>query len=150
MMPSQNFSSTFIVEQSPAQVFDAINDVRGWWTGEIEGDTNTVGDVFSYRYPGFHYSQQEVAELVPDTKVVWRVIDARLEGHDDPSEWTGTDITFEIESKDDATEVRFTHVGLVPEFECFDSCSSGWGFFVNHSLRRRITTGEGPATPPWA
>jgi uncharacterized protein YndB with AHSA1/START domain len=149
-MQSQNFTNTFTVEQTPAEVFDAINNVRGWWTGEIEGDTNEVGDEFSYRYPGAHYSKQKIAALVPGKTVVWHVIDAHLEGPEDPSEWTGTDITFEITSKQDGTEVRFSHLGLVPEFECFDSCSSAWGFFVNGSLKRLITTGEGPAKPPWA
>ena len=99
MMPSQNFTSTFTVSQTPAEVFDAINNVRGWWTGEIEGDSHEVGDEFSYRYPGFHYSKQKIAELDPGEKVVWHVVDSRLEGNEDPSEWTGTDITFEITSK---------------------------------------------------
>ncbi len=149
MMPSQNFTSTFTVEQTPAEVFDAINDVRGWWTGEIEGGTDKVGDVFTYRYPKAHYSKQEITELVPGQMVVWHVTDSHLEGTQDPSEWTGTDITFEIASKQDGTEVRFSHLGLVPEFECFNSCSNAWGFFVNGSLQRLITTGEGPAKPPW-
>jgi hypothetical protein len=102
------------------------------------------------RDPGAHYSRQKIAELVPGKKVGWRVIDANLEGFEDPSEWTGTDITFEITSQEDGTAVRFSHLGLVPEFECFDSCSSAWGFFVNGSLKRLITTGEGPTLPPWA
>jgi len=55
-------------------------------------------------------------------------------------------MTFEITAREDGTEVRFAHRGLVPEFECFESCSSGWGFFVNRSLRHLITTGEGPAS----
>jgi len=59
-------------------------------------------------------------------------------------------MTFDITAREDGTEVRFAHRGLVPEFECFESCSSGWGFFVNGSLRRLITTGEGPTQPPWA
>jgi hypothetical protein len=116
----------------------------------IDGESKQVGDEFSYRYPGFHYSKQEIVELVPGTKVVWRVTDSRLEGPENASEWTGTEIIFEITANDDGTEVRFAHRGLVPEFECFESCSSGWGFFVNGSLRRLITTGEGPAQPPWA
>jgi hypothetical protein len=149
-MQSQNFNSTITVEQTPTEVFGAINDVRGWWTGEIEGDAARVGDEFSYRYPGAHYSKQKIAELVPGKKVVWHVVDAHLEGRKDPTEWTGTGVTFEISSKDGGTEVRFSHLGLVPEFECYDSCSSAWGFFVNGSLKRLITTGEGPTRPPWA
>ena len=149
-MQSQNFATTFTVEQTPAEVFDAINNVRGWWTGEIEGNSNEAGDEFSYRYPGFHYSKQKIAESVPGKKVVWQVIDAHLDGFDDPTEWTGTVITFEIDSTQDGTEVRFSHLGLVPGFECFDSCSSAWSFFVNGSLKKLIATGEGPAKPPWA
>jgi len=123
-MQSPSFTSTFTVEQTPADVFDAINNVRGWWTGEIEGESQSLGDEFSYRYPGAHYSKQEISELVPGERVVWRVVDARLEGLQDPGEWTGTDIIFDIATTDDGTEVRFSHVGLVPDFECFDGCSS--------------------------
>jgi hypothetical protein len=77
-------------------------------------------------------------------------VESELSGPQDPSEWTGTEIIFEINERDGQSELRFSHLGLVPEFECFESCSSGWGFFINGSLRRLITTGEGPAVPPWA
>jgi hypothetical protein len=150
MMQSQNFTSTFTVDQAPAEVFDAIKNVRGWWTGEIEGESDAVGDEFSYRYPGAHYSKQKVVELVAGEKVVWHVVDSHLDGPEDPNEWTGTDIAFEITLKEDGTLVNFTHVGLVPAYECFDSCSSAWGFFINGSLKRLITTDEGPTPPPWA
>jgi hypothetical protein len=149
-MQSQSFTSTFTVEQTPTEAFDAINNVRGWWTGEIEGESEELGDEFSYRYPGYHYSRQKISESVPGKKIVWRVVDAHLEGFEDPSEWTETGITFEIAPKPEGTEIRFSHLGLVPEFECFDSCSGGWGFFVNGSLKRLITTGDGPTQPPWA
>ena len=144
-MQSPSFTSTFVVEQTPAEVFDTIKNVRRWWTGEIVGDANEVGDEFSYRYPGAHFSHQQVAEeFVPGKRVVWQVVDAHLDGLEDPDEWTGTDIIFRITPKEDGTEVRFLHLGLVPEFECFDGCSSAWGFFVNASLKRLITTGQGP------
>ncbi|MGD0851911.1 MAG: SRPBCC domain-containing protein [Acidimicrobiales bacterium] len=149
-MNGQNFTCSFSVEQTPEEACEAINNVRGWWTGEIEGDTLEVGDEFDYRYPGAHYSRQKVTELVPGKKVVWKVVDSHLKGHEDPNEWTGTEITFEISREGERTEVLFSHDGLVPDFECFDSCSNAWGFFVNGSLRRLIATGEGPAKPPWA
>lgn len=145
-----NFTSTFTVAQSPEDVFSAITDVRRWWTGEIEGDTDKLGDEFTYRYRDLHYSKQKITELVPGRKVVWKVLDARLKGPQDPAEWTGTEIVFDITPKDAGTEVHFAHVGLVPDLECFGSCSSAWGFYVNGSLKRLITTGEGPAQPPWA
>jgi hypothetical protein len=84
-MQSQNFTTSFTVEQTPTEVYDAINDVRGWWTGVIEGESKHVGDEFSYRYARFHYSKQEIVELVPGTKVVWRVIESRLEGFENAS-----------------------------------------------------------------
>ena len=65
----------------------------------------------------------------------------------DKTEWNGTDIVFEIARKGDKTEVRFTHVGLVPTFECYDGCSGAWGFYINDSLRNLITTGKGQPNP---
>ncbi|MGH8987273.1 MAG: SRPBCC family protein [Acidimicrobiales bacterium] len=149
-MSSQNFASSFIVDQTPEEAYDAILDVARWWTGEVEGETHEVGDEFTYRYPGAHYSKQKVTELVPRQKVVWKIVDAYLEGPEDPSEWTGTEVIFELSEADGHTEVRFSHVGLVPEFECFGACSNAWGFYINSSLRRLITTREGPTPPPWA
>ena len=123
-MTSQNFQSAFTVRQSPDVAFEAITNPQMWWTGDIEGSTQQVGDEFSYRYGDVHYSKQKITELVPGRKVVWQVVDSRLSGPEDPGEWTGTEITFEINEEDGQTEVRFSHLGLVPEFECFDVCSA--------------------------
>ena len=45
------------------------------------------------------------------------------------------------------TEVRFTHVGLVPGYECFDSCCAAWNFYVASSLPSLITSGSGQLNP---
>ncbi len=80
---------------------------------------------------------------MPSRKVVWRVVDAHINFVADKTEWKGTDIVFEIARKGDKTELRFTHAGLVPAFECYGECSNAWGFYVNGSLRRLIKTGKG-------
>lgn len=54
-----------------------------------------------------------------------------------------TTIGFEIFEKDGRTEIRLTDHGLVPEYACFDSCSTAWGLYANDSLRSLITIGEG-------
>jgi len=140
-MNNQNFSTSFTVDQTSQEVFAAINNVRGWWTGEIEGNTDKLGDEFTYRYADIHYSKQKIIESIPAKKVVWHVTDARLNFTQDMAEWKGTDITFDISKKDDKTEVRFTHIGLVPEFECFNSCSNAWSSILNVGLRDLITRG---------
>jgi hypothetical protein len=89
-----------------------------------------------------HYSKQRITELGPDKKLAWCVVDACLNFTDDPREWTGTEITFEIARRGNQIEVRFAHHGLVPEFECFDVCSNAWGSLVNGNLRKLITTGH--------
>jgi hypothetical protein len=61
----------------------------------------------------------------------------------DKSEWTGTEIVFEIDKKGNQTELRFTHVGLVPAFACYGGGSDAWGFLISDSLRSLITTGKG-------
>ncbi|GAM08490.1 hypothetical protein OR1_00762 [Geobacter sp. OR-1] len=139
----KNYTATFMVDQTPEEVFAAINNVRDWWTGEIEGSTDKLGDEFTYRYKDLHYSKQKVTELVPNKKVVWRVLDGYLNFVEDKTEWKGTEITFDISKKGDKTEVRFSHVGLVPENQCYNACSDGWSYYINGSLRDLITTGKG-------
>ncbi len=138
----QSFTTSFTVDRSPAEVFAAINDVRAWWTGEITGRTDKLGSEFTYRYQDIHRSTQKITELVPGKRVVWHVTDANLSFVDDKTEWKGTDIVFEIIKKDGKTEVRFTHVGLIPSFECYDGCREGWSFYIDKSLREFITMGK--------
>lgn len=141
-MTKQSFSTSFSVDQTPEQVFAAINNVRGWWSGEISGDTNKPGAEFTYRYKVMHKSKQKITEFVPGKKVVWHVEDAELTFVKDKKEWIGTDIVFEIAKKGGKTELRFKHVGLVPAFECYGNCSGAWGALVDGNLRKLIETGK--------
>ena len=142
-MDTQSFTTSFTVDQSSKEVFDAINNVRGWWSGEIDGRTDALGAEFTYSYKDVHRSTQKITEFVPGKKVVWHISEAQLNFVEDKDEWNGTEIVFEISRKDGKTEVRFTHVGLVPAFECYGGCSGAWGFYVDDSLRTLITTRRG-------
>ena len=142
-MTNRNYTTTVSVDQSPKQVFDAITNVRGWWSGDIDGHTDKLGAEFTYRYQDLHRSSQKITELVPGKKVVWHVSDAKINFVEDKDEWNGTDIVFEITQKGKKTELRFTHIGLVPRIECYGKCAGAWGFYINESLRDLITTGKG-------
>ena len=145
MKKVQNYTTAFTVEKTPKEVFAAINNVRGWWTGEpgIEGSTNKLGDEFTYRYTPHHFSKQKITEFIPGKKIVWLVVESSINFVKDKSEWKGTKITFEIAKKGDKTELRFTHVGLVPDIECYGACSNAWGSYIKSSLRGLISKGKG-------
>jgi hypothetical protein len=137
-MTTPSYTTAFNVDQTPEQVFAAINNVRAWWSGELLGDTTKVGDEFTYRYEDAHRSKQRITELTPGKRVVWHVVDAELNFVKDKDEWNGTDIIFDIARKDGKTEVRFTQAGLLPSVECFGACSSAWSHYINGSLRGLI------------
>lgn len=141
-MTVANFTSTFFVTQTPAEVFNAINNVRAWWQGEIIGNTNKLADEFSYQMKDVHFSKQKIVEIIPNQKVVWLVTDSKLK-FPNQKEWTGTKIIFDIAEINNKTQIRFTHSGLVPTFECYENCSWAWGQLMQQSLHSLITTGKG-------
>jgi hypothetical protein len=79
---------------------------------------------------------------VPGRRLVWSVLDSDLSFVENRTEWTGTTVTFDLARKGAKTEVRFTHVGLVPGCACYDACSKGWSFYLNESLRPLVTGGR--------
>ena len=142
-MANQDFTTTILVDKTPKEAFDAINNVRGWWSGEIEGPTEKLNDEFTYRYKEFHYSKHKLVEVVPYKKVVWLTTDSSLNFVENKTEWTGTKISFEISEKDGKTQVSFTHHGLIPKFACYNDCRDAWTEFIQNSLRDLIMTGKG-------
>jgi len=145
-MTKQDFTTSFLVDQTPKEAFDAINNVRGWWTEGADGNTEKVNDEFSVRFWDVHYSRQKLIEVSPYSKIVWLITDSKLTFIEDEAEWTGTRIIFDISKQGDQTEVRFTHIGLVPSGECFKDCSNAWSGYINGSLKSLIATGKGKPT----
>ena len=139
----ESFTTSFVVEKTPQEVFDAVNDVRAWWTGEIKGKSAKVGDEFTFRYEKLHRSHQRVVDLRPGERVVWLVTEAHLSFADDPAEWVGTQLVFDISKQGRGTELRFTHVGLAPGCDCYEACHDGWTFYIQRCLRSLILTGKG-------
>jgi len=145
-MTTKDFTTTIQVDQSPKEVFDAVNNVRGWWTDNLEGNSQKLNDEFTVRFfDGVHVSTQKLVEVIPNKKVVWLVTKSKLNFTKDPEEWTNTKIIFEISEQGNKTQLRLTHQGLVPAIECFGACSNAWSEYI-HSIFLLITTGKGQPT----
>lgn len=142
-MSATGFTTSIKVDQSPKEVFDAVTNVRGWWSEEIEGNTAQLNDVFDYQYEDIHRCKIKLIEVIENEKIAWLIEKNYFKFTEDKTEWTGTKPTFEISEKDGKTELKFTHFGLFPEYECFEICRDSWTNYIQNSLRKLITTGKG-------
>jgi hypothetical protein len=146
-MTNTDYTTTILVDQTPKESFDAINNVRGWWSQEINGSTDTLNSEFNYRYKNIHHCTMKIIESIPAQKVVWLVTANYFSFTEDKTEWVGNKLLFEIAEKDNKTEIRFTQQGLTPAYECYDVCHDGWNNYINNSLHDLITKGEGSPNP---
>jgi hypothetical protein len=142
-MKNQHYKATITVDGAPAEVFNSINSVSKWWTDDLVGSTQKTGDEFTVRFGDVHVSKQKLIEIIPGKKLVWLVTDSNLNFIKNREEWTNTRICFELSGHDDKTTIEFTHIGLVPEVECYNSCTKGWDYFFKGSLYKLLTEGKG-------
>ncbi|MBI3139397.1 MAG: SRPBCC domain-containing protein [Sphingobacteriales bacterium] len=146
-MKTQDYTISIMVKATALEAYNSINRVTAWWTENLEGHSQNLNDEFTVRFGDVHLSAQKLVELVPGKKIVWLVTGSRLNFLKDKQEWNGTKILFEITEKDNQTQIRFTHQGLVPGIECFGDCSNAWGQYIQQSLKSLIDTGKGRPEP---
>ena len=146
-MSNKSFAVKVELKNTQEEVFKAINNVRGWWSEEVEGNTDHAGDVWYYHFKDVHRCTIKVVELVPGKRVVWEVLDNYFSFTEDKSEWIGNKIVFDITARGDKTELGFSQNGLVPHYECYVVCEEAWTNYITNSLRKLIETGQGSPNP---
>ncbi len=142
-MTTTDFTSTILVDKSAEEVFNALTNVRGWWSEEIEGNSSKINDIFDYQYEDVHRSKMKLIDVVPNEKIVWHVLENYFNFTEDEKEWTDDTIVFDISKVGNKTQMKMTHVGLVPQCECYEACNDGWTHYIQTSLKSLIETGKG-------
>ena len=137
-MQRQDYHCTFTAAISPEEALETIADVSAWWAKHFEGSATLLHDVFTVRF-GKTFVTFEITELIIDRKVVWSVTDCYLEFVGDKLEWKGTSVVWEVAEVGDLTRIDMTHLGLVPQSECFAQCEKGWNHHIKDSLLRYMT-----------
>jgi hypothetical protein len=141
-MATKNFHTTIKINASAKEAMKKISEVRKWWAKKVKGKTNKLNDKFMVDF-GETFVDFQIQELVPNKKIVWMVTDCNLHWINNKKEWNGTEVVFEISERKNSTQIDFTHVGLVPSFECYEDCEAGWTEHVTESLVKFITEGKG-------
>ena len=148
-MHETSYHAEFTLDRTPDEVFDAVTDVRGWWSQGLEGASAELGDEFTFADgdDSIRRARFRLVEVVPARRVVWEVLDSYLGFVDDHEEWTGTRVVFDIAESTEGTTLHFVHEGLTPSSECYEACSRGWDFYLDQSLPQLVTTGAGQPIP---
>ena len=133
-----SYSRSIKINASSNAIFHALTkDLQGWW-GRMDRPVSKTGDVFTVSW-GEPWYRFQVSNFEAPTSLRWKCIDANqiihgLEGVQ--KEWVGTELDWKIEEISPAvSRVTFTHMGLVPEFKCYDFCSAAWDRFFGEGLK---------------
>src|SRR3546814_14256054 len=108
-MDTRDFTSGFTVDQAPDIVFAAICNVRGWWSADITGNADRVGDQFVHRVRDLHRCEIAIKQMVPGRTIVWTVLDNHFSFTRAAPECTGPAIVLEITKWGDRTALRSPH-----------------------------------------
>ena len=147
-MQHQDFTTTILVDQTPEQALEAVTNLRGWWSEDIEGKPDQLNEVIHYKYKDVHLCKLQLTEKTPGKRAVFHVLDNYFSVFSkDKTEWINTDLIFDLSTQNGKTKIQFTHKGLVPDYECYDVCNVAWRTYVNQSLYNLITKGKGQPTP---
>lgn len=110
----------------------------------FEGSGRAAGETFTIRFGSQVFKTMLVEELIKNKKVAWRVEDALIDLPElvNKKEWINTQIVWDLSTHLNGTLLKVTHIGLTPDAECYELCSSGWNSFL-YSFDKFINTGAG-------
>ena len=139
---NQDYKTSLTTTFSPSEVFYKISDVSEWWSKLVKGNTKT-DNIFVVSFKAGDWFKIKVEEDFINKKILWNVIDAEQTWLENRKEWVDTKIVWEIFPDKNGSQVTMTHLGLVPEFECYEKCSAAWDFLLKQSLYKYLTEGAG-------
>ncbi len=138
MTNQKDYSTNILVRATAEQAFEALSiGIKSWW-GSTEPPAVHQGTVFTVSW-GEPWYRFKITAFEEPQRISWTCTDANqiiagLEGVQ--KEWVGTQLHWTIEEMPAGMiKVSLLHQGLVPEFICFDFCSTTWDSFVQDRLK---------------
>lgn len=146
-MENKNYHRSITVNATPEEAMKKISQVNHWWIKGFSGSAEKQNDHFTVQFGQVSgeasYVDFVATEMEENRKAVWKVTDCNLPWFKDKKEWNNTEVVFELSPENGKTRIDFTHVGLVPEVECYQICEKGWDGHVTQGLVKFIDEGVG-------
>ena len=127
--PGDGYAAKLAIVAPRGRVFAALTSLEGlvgWWASSATG-SGSNGTTFELSFAGLDEKiTMRVDTAVAPSTVAWTCLN-----HSGLPDWEGTKLVFELsEQSDDSTLLKFRHIGLVPQLDCFEQCRAGWKHFL--------------------
>ena len=132
-----NIRHNLRISASVKKVYEAITSEQGlkdWWTHEVMAKPEG-GYINQFKFGDEYLNKMKILKLNPPSEVHWECVDG-------DKEWVGTNLSFELNEKEEITTLRFSHLNWQNESEFFGFCSHHWGRYLD-SLKSFCETGNG-------
>lgn len=136
-----DYKKSVLIRANKEAAFKALTkEIDEWW-GKMDYPVENKGDIFTVSW-GVPWYQFKVIELKPFSQITWECVDSNqiigdLKGVE--KEWVGTKLQWVIRNINDSkVELSLIHQGLIPEFICYDVCSTAWDSFIGNSLKNYL------------
>jgi hypothetical protein len=144
-MENKSYRNSIQVNGSGDEAMKKIAQINFWWKNDFSGSAERPGDRFTVPFGELNgessFVDFIVTNIIPGQKAVWTVTDCYLPWFNDKKEWNGTELVFELSEENGRTKIDFTHVGLIPDIECYTACEQGWNGHITDGLANFINDG---------
>ena len=127
----------FHIDASKEEVYKALTTIDGlsnWWTEQTSGNTE-LESVIEFRFGKQYFNIMKVVTLTENKAVQWQCING-------PLDWINTIISFELDTNENKTRLRFSHSNWQENNDFYAHCSFSWARYLE-SLRQLLKKGQG-------
>ena len=128
---SNNYSKSLEVNSSSQQVFKALTEDLHLWWGNISDSNFKEGGHFTILFDNGYWWTFKIMEFTPNKELIWKCIDGEPEFN---KEWIGHVLHWNITKSESKTTIKLIQIGLTPEIECYNVCSTTWDMFIGERL----------------
>ncbi|WP_299225536.1 SRPBCC domain-containing protein [uncultured Psychroserpens sp.] len=130
-----DYKKTIEVSANANQLFNALTDEMHLWWGKISDSNFDTNGRFTVTFENNYWWTFKIVEFLPNREIIWKCIAGEPEFN---KEWIGHVLHWQITEKNSKTTLQFHHVGLNPDINCYDVCSTTWDMFIIDRLKNHV------------
>jgi len=134
-MTVQNYTNSINVNSSNKEAFSALTENLHYWWGKTSSKLFEENGQFTVTFDNGYWWTFKIVEFKPNNKLIWKCVNGEPEFN---KEWINHTIHWKISSKNNSTHINFLQIGLTPELDCYEVCSSTWDRFLLGELKNYL------------